>query len=107
MRKPKDKLGKALSERQQEILNMLCLTGATNKEIAEKFNTTENTVHAILYVVLNKRGVHSRSKLIVQSWSKRYKKLEEQLDACKKALSQIGSPSNGSSEQTSTTSDAA
>lgn len=55
--------GEGLSQREQEVLNLM-VTGAANKEIARQLSITERTVKAHVTSILNKLGVNSRTEAV-------------------------------------------
>ena len=53
----------ALSDREREVL-LLAATGRTNREIAELFHLSEQTIHNCRASVMEKLGVHDRVDLL-------------------------------------------
>jgi RNA polymerase sigma factor (sigma-70 family) len=52
-----------LSDRQQQIITLLC-DGLSNKKIAKRLGVTEGTVKSHLHTIYGKLGVQSRSELM-------------------------------------------
>ena len=53
-----------LTPRQQEILNLLLKTGASNKHLARTLNISESTVKLHITHIIRKYNVRSRLQLI-------------------------------------------
>ena len=53
----------ALSDREREVI-LLAATGRTNREIAELFHLSEQTIHNCRASVMEKLGVHDRVDLL-------------------------------------------
>lgn len=58
--------GIQLTERQQQILDMVCHKGNSNKMIANSLKVTESTVKVHLSTIMKKYGVKNRTQLAVQ-----------------------------------------
>ena len=59
-------LEEPLSERELEILSLIC-TGASNKEVAAKLFITEGTVKNHVTNILGKLGVRDRTQAVVKA----------------------------------------
>jgi DNA-binding CsgD family transcriptional regulator len=73
------KKGLTLTRRQNEILNLLCVDGASNLEIAEQIGISEETVKQHMMDVIDKLGCKSRTEATVLVWKRRCERLKQQL----------------------------
>lgn len=63
--KKKAKKNTVLTDRQQEVLHLVCQRGLSNKVIAKTLNISENTVKVHMSAILTTYGVRSRTQLAV------------------------------------------
>lgn len=61
----RDSVNKPLTGRQQQILNLVCKDGASNKAIANKLKITESTVKLHLGLILKKYKLRNRTQLVL------------------------------------------
>jgi DNA-binding NarL/FixJ family response regulator len=56
-----------LTARQQEVLNLVCRRGLSNKRIAQTLNISESTVKVHISAILKSYGVRNRTQLVLAS----------------------------------------
>jgi DNA-binding NarL/FixJ family response regulator len=59
--------GIVLTDRQQEVFNLVCRRGLSNKKIAQTLKISESTVKIHVSAILKSYGVRSRTQLVVAS----------------------------------------
>ena len=59
--------GITLTDRQQEVFNLVCRRGLSNKKIAQTLKISESTVKIHVSAILKSYGVRSRTQLVVAS----------------------------------------
>lgn len=62
----------ALSNTEALILEAFLENGCSNQDLAQRFGTTEATVKAHMYRIMNATGASSRTELAVNVLHKRY-----------------------------------
>ena len=61
--------GIVLTDRQQQVFNLVCRRGLSNKKIAQTLKISESTVKIHVSAILKSYGVRSRTQLVVASGS--------------------------------------
>jgi DNA-binding NarL/FixJ family response regulator len=56
-----------LTARQQEVLNLVCRRGLSNKRIAQTLKISESTVKVHISAILKSYGVRNRTQLVLAS----------------------------------------
>jgi DNA-binding NarL/FixJ family response regulator len=67
--KPKNKDSLLLTDRQQEVFNLIATRGLSNKQIANTLHISESTVKLHITEIFKKHGVRTRTQLAVFSHS--------------------------------------